>query len=306
MRLLMSLAAALALFPLGLAHARKAASEGKEFVRSIAPGPTAWLRPSEVAAVFPYITEPNSEWEQEQQLFTGFSALLATGVGLVVAVGTVKIGSKRAPLVIAACSTLAVALLVTVSLGIWPYHLVMSMPGGDKIRAVGRVVLVMLFPIAVSIAVIVDSIVCWAGRFGRVWPVATAIVMAGLVISEQLLSPTDGAQASRWKTVRYSRSAVVARQDELKEMIRRHPSPTLVYVFRSLARDDSDTAILEIVAMRASQDLGIPCVNGYSGYVPIGWGYFRNRGELLKWLEQFHLQAETLRGLVLIGEPEGD
>jgi hypothetical protein len=81
----------------------------------------------------------------------------------------------------------------------------------------------------------------------------------------------------------------------------------MVYVFLSLAaRDDTDTAILHIVAMRASQDLGIPCVNGYTGYVPIGWDEFGNRVELMKWLSQFHLPDETLRGLVLIGEPVGN
>jgi hypothetical protein len=177
----------------------------------------------------------------------------------------------------------------------------MEIPGGNNIRAVARIILVLLFPIAVAVAALVDQVVAWAGRLGRAGTVVAALAAVGLVAAEQWLSPTDGDREAIWKTVRYSRSAVEARQDELKELIRSHPSPTMVYVFPSLGREDADTAIVQIVAMRSAQDLGIPCVNGYSGYVPIGWKFFSTRGELMKWLEQFHLPAERLRGLVLIG-----
>ena len=62
---------------------------------------------------------------------------------------------------------------------------------------------------------------------------------------------------------------------------------------------------MQVEVMRAAQDLGVPCVNGYSGYLPYGWDYFPDHPSLMKWLTgHHHLSPEQLRGLVLIGDPQ--
>ena len=67
------------------------------------------------------------------------------------------------------------------------------------------------------------------------------------------------------------------------------------------------TVNLQLEAMRASQNLGLPCVNGYSGYFAREWDEFRDYRALLAWLtEKHHVPPEVVAGLVVVGEPVPD
>jgi hypothetical protein len=81
----------------------------------------------------------------------------------------------------------------------------------------------------------------------------------------------------------------------------------MVYVFPSEGNGPGAALGLQLEAVRACQDLGLPCINGYSGYVPGLWDYFTNYRDLMKWLTVSNsVPADRLAGLVVVGEPEPD
>jgi hypothetical protein len=66
-------------------------------------------------------------------------------------------------------------------------------------------------------------------------------------------------------------------------------------------------AAMQIEVMRACQDLGVPCVNGWSGYLPPKWDLFGSYRDILNWLTVRHATPpDRLAGLVLIGEVPPD
>ncbi len=301
-RLAVIAASLIALFPLGWAHGRGAGGVGADAVRDSAPSPRGWLTPPHVSIMTEYLTDPRFPPDVERRVFPGFIALLAVGVGLFAAINSRSIGSRLTTIVLAAWSVALLMLFVTSFDGIWFYRPVVLMPGGDAIRALGRIVLVLLFPIAVVIAAGTDRVVGWAGRFGRMGTAVAAVATIAFVAADQWLSTTDGDRTPAWNGERSLRNQVVARQDQFKDQILQHSSPTLLYVFPNGRQTWGELVILQLDAMRASQDVGIPCVNGFSGYLPGDWSFFDNRNELMKWLESHHVPAERTTGLVLINE----
>jgi hypothetical protein len=296
-------AAGLALLPLASAHGRVISTEITDFVRAIAPSPKSWVTPSRFAAVVPLLTEPHSQSEGEQQLFPGFTAILAVGIGLIAAIWARPFGGRTSQLAVAAWSVFAIGLCVTPFDLVWLYRPLLELPGGSSIRAIGRIVLVLLFPIAIAIAAGVDVVVCWARRFGRTAAAVAGALAVAFVAADQLLSPTDGTRALTWENGRLSRDLVVARQNQIRDAINRHPDPTLVYVFPSVGEGPDGWVTVQIDAMRAAQDLGIPCVNGYSGYRPPAWDAFPDYRSLMVWLQSHQTPQSRLAGLVLVGEP---
>jgi hypothetical protein len=121
-----------------------------------------------------------------------------------------------------------------------------------------------------------------------------------IVIADQWLEPTDGVRASDWEEGRLLRARIVIRQNRIQNAINRYPAPTLVYVYPSVGEGPSGWIYVQIEAMRAAQDLGIPCVNGYSGYRPAGWEYFSDAHELVVWLQAQNTPPERLAGLVVV------
>jgi hypothetical protein len=124
-----------------------------------------------------------------------------------------------------------------------------------------------------------------------------------IVAVDPWLSSPDGERAAAWQGERTPRSLVIANQEKIKETIAKHPTPTLVFAFVYDLSGPNDPVLIHMDVMRACQDLGLPCVNGYSGYLPLGWDNFSTKKELMNWLESRHVQADKMAGLVLIGAP---
>jgi hypothetical protein len=305
-RAIVIVASALCLIPLARAHSKTAGSKNGEYIRSIAPTLKAWLTPHQVAITAPYLMKPQNLSHDEQSVFPGFVALLAIGIGLVASLRARLLGGNASIVALAAWSALLLMLVVTVFDELWLYRLVVELPGGCTVRAIGRIVLVLLFPMAIAISACVDAFVGWAARFGRTATFLAGVVAVAIVAADNWLCPTNGVRASVWTGERVSLEQVLARQDRIKEAIERHPKPTLIYAFPSKAVEPYELAKEQIDVMRAAQDVGISCVNGYSGYVPSGWQIFTNKHELMTWLETQHAPAEKLPGLVVIENPQSD
>lgn len=304
-RALMGAVAAVALLPLAVGHARGGSPPGREQVRLLAPRPRSWLSPP--AAAFASQLGDARSAVGEWQLTPGLVALAALAVALTLVVKPGAFGGPRATAAVGAVATLFLALVVTRFDGVWLYAPVAHVPGAGSIRAAGRVVLVLLFPAGIAVAWCVDALVARTRHLGSV-PMSLAGALAvALVAADNWLAAPDAAPAA-WTEMRYPLDHIRARQQRIADAIRTHPAPTLVYVFPSAAENKRlSSLVVQLEAMRAAQDLGLPCANGWSGSVPRGWDQFAGYRELMEWLTVTHAVApDVLAGLVVVGEPVPD
>jgi hypothetical protein len=209
---------------------------------------------------------------------------------------------------VAAWTSVLGALGVTTLGDVWLYAPLTHLPGVEGIRAIGRVVLVLLFPAGVALAGCVDALCGAAGRVGKGPALLVGVLALALVVADHWLAAPEGARADQWAQTRYPLEHILARQKLISDAIRRHPAPALVYVFPSVADQKRlNVLVVQLEAMRAAQDLGLPTVNGWSGYIPQDWGYFTGYRSLLEWLMvHHHLPEHVLAGLVVVGEPAPD
>jgi hypothetical protein len=209
---------------------------------------------------------------------------------------------------VAAWSSVLLALVVTEFGDVWLYAPLTYVPGVGGIRAISRVVLVLLFPMGVALAGCVDALYSAAGRAGKGPAFLVGVLALALIVADHWLAAPEGTRADQWAQTRYPLEHILARQKLITDAIRRHPAPTLVYVFPSATEQKRlNVLVVQLEAMRAAQGLGLPTVNGWSGYIPEHWGYFTGYRTLLEWLRVRNRVPEcVLAGLVVVGEPEPD
>jgi len=124
-------------------------------------------------------------------------------------------------------------------------------PGAVGIRAVGRVVLILLIPAALGLA----SLVEFLGR--RRWTIAAWIVVLVCLAEQGVTTETFDAAANR------ATITGIARQiDRHRVAFYYHP------------RKGHPRVHYQLDAMWASLDSGVPTINGYSGYAPRVWERF--------------------------------
>jgi hypothetical protein len=124
-------------------------------------------------------------------------------------------------------------------------------PGAMGIRAIGRVVLILLIPAAVGLACVVEKLE------ERRWRIA-AWGLVFLCLGEQLITTSTYDVA-----VNRSRIEAIARR------VDRGRDSFFAY------RADHGLGIHDqLDAMWASLEMGVPTVNGYSGYYPRPWRRF--------------------------------
>lgn len=300
--------------PLGsilIRHALVSGATPRDYMLLWAPEPITWLTVPPHAmwtAAYKAVGIDLEDPEGERRLFPGwlpYAALLVALWGIFYS-GKTAIGQRWLVVALLGWASLLLALWVTQWGDYWLYDPFLQLPGFRQIRAVGRVILVLLFPLGLAVAAILSWLLA---RWPQRW--AVVAVSLGLLIMaiEQTLLPTSWEE--QWYRQRHSLGQQLRWQKQLETAIRSHPRPKLLYVFPSelppgLPQEDRYYR-LQVIAMRAAQNAGIPCVNGYSGYIPVEWDIFFGYRTLFEWLTQkYSVPAEQLRGLVLIGEPEPD
>jgi hypothetical protein len=302
-------AALLALAPLVAQHARGVGLAPLWAVRELAPRPGAWVTPPVVAAAVPELADETGlgTWQAgEQQLLPGLLTLAVLPLGALAALRPGPPGGRRAAVATAACTVLLLVLLLTRYGDVWLYEPVTRLPGAGGIRAVGRVVLVLLFPAGVVLGAGVEA-ATRAVRLGRVGAVAVATLALAAVAADHWLMPTAGPSGATWGPMRYPKEVAVRRQARIGAAIREHPAAGVLYAFPSYGAGSQGGPIgVQCEAMRAAQDAGIPCVNGWSGYHPGGWDFFAGYRELFAWFANTGVPAEGPPGLVVVGEPVPD
>ena len=293
----------LAILPLGIQHALSTGIMPVSTMREYAPHPSSWFSPPPIARASALLNDPDHLPDLEQRIFPGFVPLAAVATGLLAAFWTKRFGDRAGTVAVAAWSVALLVMLVTAFEDMWLYRSILAIPGGGTVRAIGRIVLVLLFPMAVIVASGVDWLVGRASRLGKIPAIAIGIAAVALVAWDQSLLNINGESAHEWGAARYTLQTAIAKQDAIKAVILRHPHPTVVYVFTPPDVSGPVFYIRQIEAMRASQDLGLPCVNGYSGYLPHGWKQFLNECEVMEWLVKTHAPPERLTGIVYVDNP---
>ncbi|MDP3895520.1 MAG: hypothetical protein Q8Q62_02470, partial [Mesorhizobium sp.] len=198
----------------------------------------------------------NIPMRHEHQLFVGFAplALFLAGTFAIIRHGT------RLPVARPSLLALLMLFLLTLHVGGWSlYALVAHLPGFNAVRAVSRVILVMLLPISIVAATGVEAL----GNVLRVRSAASSLAfgaaLAALLVPELALQPAAFSPISEMQ----------ARLDRLMPHL---PQPLPADAILSVAAvpGADHGAAIEVDAMMLAQRLGIPTINGYSGNAPPG------------------------------------
>ena len=323
-RLVVTGAAAGSIIPLALAHDHGVGKLTKEHVLLFAPKPAGWITPPVIAATFPELADETGlgTWKAaEQQLLPGVLTLLVLAIGLLAILLPGRPRTLIPVVAVSAWSAVLIAVFMTPLLSpfrdFWLYEYMIELPGAGGIRAIGRVVLVLLFPAAVVLGGIVDGFARLSARISRFGPMVVGLLALAAVAADHWLTPTEGPKSLRpnvgtaeyppytWAPMRCSLADALTRQKVVTDAIRTHPAPTVVYVFPSAGK--VGPVVTQLDAMHATQDIGVPCVNGWSGHFPKEWNIFLNYRTLIYWLTVTNqIPDEQLAGLVVIGDPLPD
>lgn len=152
-------------------------------------------------------------------------------------------------------SLVALALLVAMTLYVGDrsiYQLLMNLPGVSSIRAVSRVILIMMLPVAIMAAIGVESLqrvrpAKWIA------PIAIAVALA----LELLAYQTGSTPFAAWRS----------RLEPLSAALERAPrsADPVLYV---TGRTQEPFFLTELDGMVFAQDQKLPTLNGYSGNAP--------------------------------------
>jgi hypothetical protein len=198
---------------------------------------------------------PDLPMRSEQQLFPGLAVLLMIAIGII---WRPKSPNRQ----IAWLHFFSAATLVVLTFylsGFSLYHIIAGLPGLDSIRAVSRISLVLMWPLAFFVAFVIDALICSSKQILSLANIVI-ICLLGLLITETLL----------YTHQTFSKSEAQARINELRNQIPLSTPPKPVLFLASKAGDSWWMA--ELDAMLLSQDLGWPTLNGYSGNYPPNYG----------------------------------
>jgi hypothetical protein len=209
----------------------------------------------------------------EHNLFIGF------GAGILITAAAVW-GGRSADPGLARAMLIALALLIagTLLIGYLSlYQLIAWLPGIRAIRAVSRIILIMLIPMSVLVAVGAD--ILWR-RFGRAMrgiPVLAGLVV--LIVAEPLSINTASIPIAEWQ----------GRVDAVKALLPPSMPKDAVLFVRTGSANEYEQYWSELDAMLLGQNLGYPVLNGVSAFYPPGYRFRRcvQAGERLEAYSRF-------------------
>lgn len=200
---------------------------------------------------------PQQLMRHELQMFFGLGVCVLAGVGIW------QIWTTRSDNKIGLVAMISLFILIVMTLSVFGasfYRWMLYLPGVSSIRAVSRVVLIMLLPLGLLVAVCFDAALHKIRSTGVKWTVVAAIT--ALLVVETIFYQPYNTPLGAW----------IQRQHALKNLLPLVVSDdAILYVTSTLANRGND--ITEVDGVILAQDLGKPTLNGYSGNVPPG--YFR-------------------------------
>ena len=187
----------------------------------------------------------------EQQLFLGGAVILLLLVGIPF---LFSLRENKMPLLHLLAALILGALTLNIN-GYSLYEVLYDLPGLSAIRAVTRLTLVLIWPVAVYSAWVTDTLLKRTGRYKNIGTLAVLAILALMA-----------AESIHYDHASYSIVEAEARLASLKQRI---ASPEVEAPVLFLAGiPEVDTWMTEIDAMLVARDLGWATFNGYSGNTP--------------------------------------
>lgn len=185
----------------------------------------------------------------EQQMFFGASACLLAAIGVI-----------RRPSHQNLSALFALLLLVILTLcvhGHSVYTLFYQLPLANAIRAVARIGLVMIFPVALMACSGFDWLASSAGmRFAKI---VSATLLVALMLTEYAAYRTNRVPLHEWR-------------DRLADLLQRTPANTAKDAILYIPAKAGERPFLnELDGMQVAQALDRDTLNGYSGNWPVGF-----------------------------------
>lgn len=191
----------------------------------------------------------------EHQMFFGLGASLLAIIGLLTARKSPRWHQPARILTLA----LLVLVLVTLSVGHFSlYRAIMLLPGFNSIRAVTRICLVMLLPVAGLGAMGIEALAGYVRN-----RLILTLTVAALLSAELLSYAPYHVPIEQWE----------ARLTSLRDGSKFSPNEQTPILF-ALSNPNTPwpNLITELDAMMLAQDMNVPTVNGYSGNLPNDFG----------------------------------
>lgn len=203
---------------------------------------------------------PDFPTRPEHQMFVGMGVFVLASFGLGASILSKDIPIKLANLGRTAVASIVVLMGITVVVdGHSFYFWIIQIPGFDAIRAVSRVILLMLLPVVILVAVGVEWLI-GISRSCSVRAALAILIVVGLT-----------AETISYRPQQYSRDAWAIRQRGLSQAVGETlPATSILYVTQ---RMDEPFYLTEIDAMIYAQDHHLKTLNGYSGSTPPGYKY---------------------------------
>jgi hypothetical protein len=139
------------------------------------------------------------------------------------------------------------------------YKLLFFLPGIHSIRAVTRLILVLLWPISLIIAIVLDSLLKTESKKGKASMIA--LLFLGIMMLESSLYNHSTFSIDE------ARSRIQKLQQQIPTQL---PEDPILFVWNP---SDHKPYIIEMDALLLAQDRGWPVLNAYSGNFPQGYGF---------------------------------
>jgi hypothetical protein len=201
-----------------------------------------------------FLSHKMTDLRWEHQLFVGISVVILLVLGCIWLFKSPH--RKMAFVFLGAAVALA---LFTLKIGDFTlYRCIFSLPGANSIRAVTRIILVLMWPIAIFISIVADALLKVSTKVNP-FPGLLVFFLFGLLVFE----------SAYFTHSTFPIAASDERIQKLREQLPANlPTDPVLYVINP---GENDWYATDLDAMLLSQDLNWPVMNGYSGNNPPDW-----------------------------------
>jgi hypothetical protein len=156
--------------------------------------------------------------------------------------------------------SLCLVFLATLNInGLTLYKVIASIPGLDAVRAVSRIILVMMFPVAVIVAIGCHHLLNLNNDKNRFIRTSIIVGILALLGGETLFYQPVNTPISLWKERKATAKKLLPEQ---------LPENPILFLTK---KEGEPFYFAELDGMILAQDMGLPTLNGYSGHLPPGY-----------------------------------
>jgi hypothetical protein len=201
-----------------------------------------------------YLSSQVTTLRWEHQLFIGLSAIILLFLGLV---WRFKSPYKKIAFLFLGAAISLILLTIYIK-GFSMYKILWYLPGVNSVRAVTRIILLLMWPIALFISIVADALLRISNKI-LIYSIIILLLLS-LMIAESVFYNHD----TFLKADAYARIQTLRKELPISES-----KDPILFVWNP----DNDLWYLnELDAMMLSQDIGWPVLNGYSGNMLDGYG----------------------------------